>query len=103
MDDNSKNTLALISSLINSNDLIESGFYTNTLRQISRVLDADYFGIYFINQDGLELKAELGKFPLEINFDKNFSDEIATNDANAFIINKNKCIAKSKEFIVRVK
>ena len=101
MDDNSVNTLALISSLINSNDTIDNDFYQNVLNEVSKVFSTDYLGIYFINQDGFELKAELGIYKCNLSLDRNFLDNVLKKDTNTFVITINNSNVLCSKLLIR--
>ena len=96
MDKNIIDTFSLISSLVNSGDIIKSNFYKNLLHEINTVINVDFLGIYFINSGNLEQKEVLNNNNISVVIDNNFLKLIAENKRNTGIIKGEKNIIYSK-------
>ncbi len=96
MDKNIIDTFSLISSLVNSGDIIKSNFYKNLLHEINTVINVDFLGIYFINSGNLEQKEVLNNNNISVVIDNNFLKLIAENKSNTGIIKGEKNIIYSK-------
>ena len=83
------NTLALITSLINNNEINKLDFYDNILKEINSVIQAKYLGIYFLNSDNFELKGAYPKSAKNNILNKILIDDIVNQKSKTFSIKNN--------------
>ena len=83
------NTLALITSLINNNEINKLDFYDNILKEINSVIQAKYLGIYFLNSDNFELKGAYPKSDKNNILNKILIDDIVNQKSKTFSIKNN--------------
>ncbi len=96
-------TLALITSLINNNEINKTDFYNKILEEINDVINAKYLGIYFVNSKSYELKGSYpnnSKFLLneDINKKLNSTSEITFKLKNSLNIICSKLLIRNSLF-----
>lgn len=101
MESNALNTFSLITSAINNNDAGQKDFYKNTIENLKSVLEADFYGIYFIDVDKFENKIYFAKDDKIPPLDNFFLKEVNFSKENTFVLkNYNFNSHFKKEFVL---
>ena len=84
MNKNLNEILALITSLINNNEINRIDFYKNILKEINNVIQAKSLGVYFINSDKFEPKGLYPGTSVDLSQDKTLYGKIS-NSKNSIV------------------
>ncbi len=99
MNKNLNEILALITSLINNNEINRIDFYKNILKEINNVIQAKSLGVYFINSDKFEPKGLYPDTSVDLSHDKTLYDTISNSNNCTVLFKKQGFWACSKLLI----
>ena len=85
MNKNLNKILALITSLINNNEIKKIDFYKKILIEINNVIQAKSLGVYFINSDKFEPKGLYPDTSVDLSQDKTLYGKIS-NSKNSIVL-----------------
>lgn len=85
MNKNLNEILALITSLINNNELNKIDFYKNILKEINNVIQAKSLGVYFINSEKFEPKGLYPDASVDLSKEKTLYSTIS-NSKNSTVL-----------------
>lgn len=92
-------TFNLITKLINSKSASGTSFYKDVLESISGVIDAKYYGIYFIDSESFECKGSISRDDKYNVLDEKFFELIHTQGTNSKVYDTNCCVLCTKLLI----
>ena len=99
MNKNLNEILALITSLINNNEIKKIDFYKKILIEINNVIQAKSLGVYFINSDKFEPKGLYPDTSVDLSQDKTLYDTISNSNNCTVLFKKQGFWACSKLLI----
>ena len=96
MNKNLNEILALITSLINNNEINKIDFYENILKEINNVIKAKSLGVYFISSDKFEPKGLYPDTSVDLSQDKTLYGKISNSKNSIVLFEKQGFLACTK-------
>lgn len=96
MNKNLNKILALITSLINNNEIKKIDFYKKILIEINNVIQAKSLGIYFINSDKFEQKGLYPDAKVDLSHEKAIYNKVLNSENNTVIFEREGFLACTK-------
>ena len=96
MNKNLNEILALITSLINNNEIKKIDFYKKILIEINNVIQAKSLGIYFINSDKFEQKGLYPDSKVDLSHEKAIYNKVLNSENNTVIFEREGFLACTK-------